>query len=351
MSVYLLVLCMALLQQGGRAKPDPPGCNNPEAVRVAEEALDQINQDQSKGYVLSLKRLYDVSHTPDKEKGGSLYKLTIDVMETMCHITSRKPWKQCEVRGISDVPVYGECEVSAFIDSQVTLHSYSCALREVPGTVVVHQCPDCSTADNVGDPVIKETANLSLQRFNIESGLANYFTLENITKASSEWFSGPAYYVEFTIVETVCSKTTAASELSDCPLMDCQFAHRGFCKGSHRTQEDFDMVFPLGKERLQSRNEVEVKCEIFEPQAALVEEQAHARADSKHTDHQHSNHTHLHPHEHTHSVTPTSDIPVSRPLDSLGTLVYLPAPIRASPAASSCPGPHRHKLGIEKRGL
>lgn len=38
-------------------------------------------------------------------KDGSLYKLTIDVMETKCHITSGKPWKQCEVRNIGNVPV------------------------------------------------------------------------------------------------------------------------------------------------------------------------------------------------------------------------------------------------------
>lgn len=109
----------------------------------------------------------------------SLYKLTIDVMETKCHITSRKPWKQCKVRDIGGVPVsttrwctitppdqlfgwlqraqpdpgasltlltfkcgsdakmcvfvlqvYGECEVSASIGSEVQLQSYACAIRE-----------------------------------------------------------------------------------------------------------------------------------------------------------------------------------------------------------------------------
>lgn len=39
-----------------------------------------------------------------------------------------------------------------------------------------------------------------------------------------QWVVGPSYFVEFTIVETVCSKETDASELSSCQPMDCQFA-------------------------------------------------------------------------------------------------------------------------------
>ncbi|XP_070765644.1 fetuin-B [Enoplosus armatus] len=354
MSVYLLVLCLALLQQEAIARPDPPGCNSPEVVRVAEEALGQINQDRTNGYILSLNRLYDVAHTPEKEKDRSLYELTIDVMETKCHITSRKPWKQCEVRRIGDVPVYGECEVSAYVDSQVKLQSYSCALREVPATAVVDVCPDCPTAENLNEPVIEETANLSLQRFNEESRLANYFTLENITRASSQWVVGPSYFVEFTIVETVCSMTTDASELSNCPPMDCQFAHRGFCLGSHEAQEDqFEIRLPVGMtgSSFQNRRPVEVKCEIYEPQAAAVEERAHARADSGHAVRQHGNHTHLHPHEHTHSATPSSDLAASKPPGSLGTVADRPAPRRSSPAAGSCPGPHRHNLGLDRLKL
>ncbi|XP_053178566.1 fetuin-B [Scomber japonicus] len=354
MSVYLLVLCLAVLQQGGRARPEPPGCTSPEAVRVAEEALEQINRDGTHGYILSLNRLYDLSHTPEEEKGGLLYKLTIDVMETKCHITSRKPWKQCEVRDISDVPVYGECEVSVHVGTEIKLRSYSCALREVPATAVVDVCPDCPTADNLNEPVIKETANLSLQRFNEESRLVNYFSLENITKASSQWVVGPSYIVEFTIVETVCSKKTDASELSNCPPMDCQFAHRGFCVGSHMAHEDqFDIRLPVGKKDslFQYHNPVEVKCEIYEPQAAEEEEQAHAKADSKHTEHQHLNHTHLHPHEHTHSTTSTSDQAGSKPRVSLGTVVLRAAPRRSAPAAGSCPGPRRHNLGVDRLRL
>lgn len=66
MSAYLLVLFLALLQQEGRARAEAPGCSSPEAVRVAEEALEQINQDQANGYILSLNRLYDLSLTADE---------------------------------------------------------------------------------------------------------------------------------------------------------------------------------------------------------------------------------------------------------------------------------------------
>ncbi|XP_072245061.1 fetuin-B-like [Leuresthes tenuis] len=352
MSVYLLLLCLALLQHEGRARPDPPGCNSLDAVRVAEEALEQINQDRTNGYILSLNRLYDLSHTPEQEKGTSHYKLTIDVMETKCHITSRKPWKQCEVRDIGDLPVYGECQVSAYADTPVKLKNYTCALHEVPATAVVDVCPDCPTAENLDEPVIKETVNLSLQRFNEESHLANYFTLENITKASSQWVVGPSYFVEFTILETVCSKKTDASELSSCPPMDCQFAHRGFCLGSHMANEDqFEIRNPVGKKDSSFLNQkpVEVKCEIYEPQTATLEEQAHAKADSGHTGHQHHNHTHLHPHEHMHSITPT--IPESKQRGLFGTVVDQPASPRSAPLASSCPGPRRHNLGLERLKL
>lgn len=39
-----------------------------------------------------------------------------------------------------------------------------------------------------------------------------------------QWVVGPSYFVEFTIVETVCSKRTDPSQLNNCQPMDCQFA-------------------------------------------------------------------------------------------------------------------------------
>lgn len=56
----------------------------------------------------------------------------------------------------------------------------------VPPTEVVTQCPDCATPDDLNEPVVKDTVQLALKRFNSESNLTNYFTLENITRASSQ---------------------------------------------------------------------------------------------------------------------------------------------------------------------
>uniref|UniRef100_A0A096M076 Si:ch211-284e20.8 n=1 Tax=Poecilia formosa TaxID=48698 RepID=A0A096M076_POEFO len=302
MSVSFLVLLLGLLFHNGKAKVESQGCHSPDVERTAEEVLQQINQDRTDGYILTLNRLYDLSSTSNQEKSGSVYNLTIDVLETKCHSISKKPWKQCEVRGLGDIPVYGECQASVQVDAQVKLESYSCALREVAATAIVHVCPDCPTADNLNEPVIKETAKLALQKFNKESHLANYFALGNITKASLQWVVGPSYFVEFTVLETECSKETDFSELTHCQPMNCQFAHRGFCTGSHKTHEE-------------KAESVEVKCEIYEPQ-------------------------------HVHSVTQGSDVTVSNPKGLLGRIVFEPATPRSAPTASSCPSARRHNLGL-----
>lgn len=125
-----------------------------------------------------------------------------------------------------------------------------------------------------------------------------------------QWVVGPSYFLEFTIVETVCSKNTQPDAVKDCPPMDCQFAvssthtfpelqqfgrwftskgcrrgvaaqsckpwlispqHRGFCVGSHMAHHDLsEIIFPDGQKggSFHNHNSVDVKCEIYEPQVS-----------------------------------------------------------------------------------
>ncbi|XP_028977333.1 fetuin-B-like isoform X2 [Esox lucius] len=305
MWVCVWLLALFVCWQGGSPSPvEPPvGCQSPEVLRAAEEGLDQINADLTKGFILSLNRVYDISQQTGE--GEVTFNLTIDVMETKCHVISRNPWKKCEVKNVANVPVYGQCMASIYVGKSVELRSYKCTIQQVPATVIVDTCPDCPTAERLDDPIIAETANLSLQKYNQKSHLPNYFTLLNITGASMQ--------------------------------------HKGFCKGSHITLDGglFENKLPI-----------QVNCEIFEPEAALAEEKVHSMEGSDHREneyHKHA-HTHLHPHEHHHH--PTSPNQASpRPKGLLGVVVVLPPPHvppapRASPAAKNCPGKRKTNLGL-----
>lgn len=75
MGLYIVVLCALVLQKAVRASA-APGCSSPEVVRVAEEALNQINQEQTQGYILRLSRLYDVSSTSEEVRENTDNNIT-----------------------------------------------------------------------------------------------------------------------------------------------------------------------------------------------------------------------------------------------------------------------------------
>ncbi|KAG7488115.1 hypothetical protein MATL_G00031000 [Megalops atlanticus] len=347
----LLSVCVCL--KGGCLSPVPSThCEDPAVLKAAEVALDKINADRQEGFVFSFNRVYDVSQQPGA--GGTMFNLTIDVLETNCYVISKKKWNQCEVKGVGSIPVYGHCETSIYVNTPegtVVLHNYNCTVQQVPSSIISRSCPDCPIKTDLDDSTVMKAVELSLKKYNRNSGLPKYFALLNVTKASMQWVVGPSYFVEYTIQETVCSRDEPEMDVSQCKLMDCEFAHKGYCSGSHVTVFHEDPINP----------HITVKCEIFEPEAAEMERESHvgagehsSQSDQQPGDESHKHdHLHLHPHEHHHAHSKSQVLPW--PMSPLGTVHVLPPslPIKtgAPPAATDCPGKRRHNLGLPEVDL
>jgi len=302
--LLLLLACVC-----SQAAPLPDGveagnCQDPFAVSAAGLALTRINQDRQEGFVFGLHRLSNVNLMMHGET-GIVYYLTLDVLETNCHVLSKKDWKTCAVRETHDIPVYGQCKAVIYINKPhrvVRLYNYDCVVRPVSSTKVGGICPDCPFAIDKENEEIVKTAALSMEKYNKDNGLANHFALLNITRASSSMGMATFYFAEFTIQETSCAKSTDPAQTAKCPLMTCEFAHKGHCKASHSHHPSA------------ADDAITVDCEIYEPESAEREKKLHllgGETDHSHTDtHAHDpkhdaphpagdNHEHDHTHDHT----------------------------------------------------
>uniref|UniRef100_A0A8C1TNZ4 Fetuin B n=1 Tax=Cyprinus carpio TaxID=7962 RepID=A0A8C1TNZ4_CYPCA len=300
-----VVLMMAFLSVHG-APVDvlaPGSCHDAVASCAAAEAMNKINLDRTEGYVFSLDHLSNVYQMKHGETGIVFY-LTFDVLETECHVISKKNWRNCEIRNPEQYPVYGQCKAVMYMNRvhRVTrLYKYSCTVRPVPAFKIRQRCPDCPVQLPEDHEAALRTVKMGMEKYNKESALTNYFVPQNITRVFSQLHFGRFYSVEFIIQETVCSSKTNTADVSKCEVVACEFAHKGFCKASHS-------VTATGEEHLS------VQCEIFEPEAAEEEKKKHligGELDHRHSsttgssaghdhDHDHTKpHTHKHDHEHT----------------------------------------------------
>ncbi|XP_004473766.2 fetuin-B [Dasypus novemcinctus] len=281
----------------------PRGCNDSDVLAVAGFALQAINRDRKEGYVLSLNRVSDARQHRQGDM-GALYYLAMDVLETECHVLTRKSWKDCGVRSLHK-SVYGQCKAIFYINKpQRILYSlaYNCTLR--PVSQRIHsRCPDCprpSSAD-LSNPSVLEAVTESLAKYNSESTTKQY-SLVKVIKASSQWVVGPAYFVEYLIKESPCTKSPDSS----CLLPPSDSVPVGLCKGS-LTKTDMEKL-------------ISVDCEFFESQAPAPEGDKSA-ADQ----------------EQEKKAAPTHSPSEAVPK---GSVQYLPALDEEKPEESQPTGPH-----------
>ncbi|XP_012890234.1 PREDICTED: fetuin-B [Dipodomys ordii] len=220
------------------------GCNDSDVLTFAGFALQDINREQKDGYVLSLNRVHDVWEEYQDDV-GTLFYLTLDVLETGCHVLSKKAWKDCDVRTL-------HTSVSVFLASVIFMtheNKFLLLASTVSRRKIHTMCPDCPSPTNLSDPEVLEAVTESLAKFNSESPSKQY-SLVKITKASSQWVVGPAYFVEYLIQESPCTKSQES-----CSLQSLNSVSVGLCEGSlTKTQED---------------KFVTVSCDFFESQVQV----------------------------------------------------------------------------------
>ncbi|XP_005438556.1 fetuin-B [Falco cherrug] len=238
-----------------------PTCDDTAVEEAADLALRQINADRKEGYILSLYRIFSVREQP-QENTGSVFYLILDVVDTECHVRSKKLWKNCTARP-AHTSVYGQCKAIIYINqarNTAHLNTYECTLQPVPPRYIWTLCPDCPVDDNPTEPRYLEAAVQSLAKFNEESEQTHYFSVLNVTRASMQWVVGPAYFVEFLIQETSCSKNDTTADISKCKPLSSELAQIGFCKGS------------VVNSRLEHEQFVTISCEIYSVQDPATEE-------------------------------------------------------------------------------
>ncbi|XP_036099546.1 fetuin-B-like [Molossus molossus] len=231
-------------------------CNDTRVLDIVGLALKSINDDRKEGYVLSLNRVRDVQE--HRQDGlGSLFYLTLDVLETKCHVLTKKAWSDCEV-GLLHESVYGKCKAILYVNLPrriVYLPAYNCTLRPVSRREIAFICPDCPISPSVvdmSDPRVLEAVTESLAKFNNES--TKQYSLVKVSKTSSQWVFGSFYFVEYLIKESPCTESPASS----CALQPPDSAPVGLCKGSL-----IDQVI---------KKDVSVTCNFFESQASTSED-------------------------------------------------------------------------------
>ncbi|XP_068402519.1 fetuin-B [Eschrichtius robustus] len=258
----LLPLALCTLAACGSAAPPPQptpspspllslACNSSYVLDIANFVLQDINGDREDGYVLSLNRVSDAREHGQEAGLGSLFYFTLDVLETGCHVLSRRSWKNCGVRTLHK-SVYGQCKAIFYINKArriFYLPAYNCTLRPVSRSEISMMCPDCPSSSpyDLSDPRFLETATESLAKYNNKSPSKQY-SLVKITKTSSQWVFGPAYFVEYLIKES-CTKSQASS----CALQPPNSVPVGICHGSLSEQD--------------SEKSVSVTCDFFKSQA------------------------------------------------------------------------------------
>ncbi|XP_053491596.1 alpha-2-HS-glycoprotein [Ictalurus furcatus] len=230
--------------------PSPVPCDDKSVMKLARLAVNYINEDRKEGYKFALNRVFNV-HVHPQGPAGKVYYLDLDVLETKCHVLSRKSWKRCDIRPFMETQISGNCNTTILHtpDGLSYLYSYDCTLVPDPPEKLQRICPDCPLLLPVDNDRAVSSAKISLRSYNVQSTLPVQLTVAAITRASHQVSPVAASFVEYTVQE--CSVPPVDEAL--CVPADAGKGPIGFCGGA-----------VYGIEAIPT--DVKVSCEIFHPQ-------------------------------------------------------------------------------------
>ncbi|XP_053369637.1 alpha-2-HS-glycoprotein [Clarias gariepinus] len=228
----------------------PVPCDDKSVMKLARLAVNYINEDRQEGYKFALNRLFNV-HVHPQGPAGKVYYLDLDILETKCHVLSRKSWKRCDIRPFMETQISGNCNTTILHtpDGLSYLYSYDCTLVPDPPEKLQKTCPDCPLLLPVDSDRAVSSAKITLRSYNGQSTLPVQLTVAAITRASHQASPVAASFVEYTVQE--CSVPPVDEAL--CVPAAAGKGPIGFCGGT---------VF--GTDAIPT--DVKVSCEIFHPQ-------------------------------------------------------------------------------------
>ncbi|XP_034636428.1 uncharacterized protein LOC117882377 [Trachemys scripta elegans] len=254
MKLLSTALCLTLVLCSNAQSQTPVTSADCDSVETdAAVALDLINKHRRDGYIFTLFRVAD-AHEQQTGNSSVLY-LTLNVLETQCSVLSRRHWEDCKLPQHNEM-VFGQCKTIMYINRQLKkeiLHGYNCTVS--PDHSQLYKCEqNCPRRPTALEDIEQHRgdAERALERYNEDSNHTQYFKVDKVQRATTQITPQPGYFVEFTIKETCCSKSTPHANVSECEFLHDRYAHVGFCRGTFASDTKNPDV-------------LEISCEIYDP--------------------------------------------------------------------------------------
>ncbi|XP_029766979.1 histidine-rich glycoprotein-like [Terrapene carolina triunguis] len=324
MKLLSTALCLTLLLCSNAQSQTPVTSADCDSVETdAGVALDLINKHRRDGYIFTLFRVAD-AHEQQTGNSSVLY-LTLNVLETQCSVLSRRHWEDCKLPQHNEM-VFGQCKTIMYINRQLKkeiLHGYNCTVS--PDHSQLYKCEqNCPGRPTALEDIEQHRgdAERALERYNEDSNHTQYFKVDKVQRATVQVTPQPGYFVEFTIKETCCSKSTPHANVSECEFLHDRHARVGFCKGKFASDTKNPDV-------------LEISCEIYGPWCDRPPFHHHPHSGEHHHHHHHHHfsgqgHPPLgpsHRHHHHHRSSTLKDLSIitislERNI-SMGLLIFL----------------------------